>query len=386
MPSEFRLYDLLPRHTRKILNAKHKGTKIQHFGDKVLALDKKESAWGSVGTDEEYHRYPDPKAEALRSELSEYYKVDMPKILVGNGTDALMDLIMRTFCTSGKDHILGCAPHSADLKHFACLNNLVLEEINLSSLFQLSIFKVRSQINEHTKILFLSNPNPISGVSLRGVDMVDLIEDFEGLVVVDESDIEYSPENSLLEYLDTYPNLIILRSFSNAWGLAGLRLGVAFASPEITRVLHLVKPPFAVNSAAQQIGIKALHVPEQKDRYVAETVLERNRLKDQLQQLKFVEEVHHSDANFLLVRVEKADALEEYLRDEQIAVLNVSHLHNCQNCLRITVGLPEDNQRLIKALREMPSKTAPARIFMKKLGKSLQKASVFLGFFKKIIG
>lgn len=386
MPSEFKLYELLPRHTRKILNAKHKGTKIPHFDEKVLGLDKKESAWGSVGTDEDYHLYPDPKAESLRAELAEHFRVDAPKILVGNGTDALLDLIMRTFCTSGKDHILGFAPHSADLKHFACLNSLILEEVNLNSLFQMSIFKVRSQINEHTKILFMSNPNPISGVSLRGIDMVDLIEDFDGLVVVDESDIEYMPENSLLEYLDTYPNLIILRSFSNAWGLAGLRLGVAFASAEITRVLHLVKPPFSVNSVAQTAGIKAIRVADQKDRYVAETVVERNRLKEKLQKLKFVEEVYASDANFLLLRVEKAEQLEEYLRDEKIAVLNVSHLHNCQNCLRITVGLPEDNQRLLKALREMPSKTAPARIFLKKLGKSLQKASVFMGFFKKIIG
>ncbi len=386
MSSDFNLYNLLPRHTRKILNAKHKGAKVPHFGEKVLRLDKKESAWGSVGTDETYHRYPDPKAEALRLELADYFKVDAPKILVGNGTDALVDLIMRSFCTPGKDHILSFAPHGADLKHFACLNNLIMEEVNLNSLFQMSIFKVRAQINEHTKILFMANPNPISGVSLRGIDMVDLIESFDGLVVVDESDIEYIPENSLLEYLDTYPNLIILRSFSNAWGLAGLRLGVAFASPEITRVLHLVKPPFSVNAVAQEAGIKALRVPDQKDRYVAETILERDRMKSKLEQLPFVEEVHISDANFLLLRVEKADQVEEYLREEGIAVYNVSHFHNCHNCLRITVGLPEDNQRLIRAFKEMRAKTSPARVFLKNLGKSLQKASVFLGFFKKIVG
>ncbi len=235
-------------------------------------------------------------------------------------------------------------------------------------------------------MLFLSNPNHFSGISLRGLDMVDIIADFNGIVVVDESFIGYEPENSLLEYLDSYPNLIIVQSFSNVWGMAGLRLGVLFASPQIVELLNKVKAPYSVNSVAQEVAVKALHLPEIKDRILAETIAERERLKDALLELKFVQEVFNSDTNFLLVRVEKPEQLLEYLDDERIYVCDASSQQNCHGCLRITVGNPDQNQRLLKSLQEMPSKTAPARMFFKKLGQTLQKASVFLGFFKKIVG
>lgn len=387
MAKEFDLHNILPRHIRKLLNHKNGGCSSPEFhSGKELSLDKNESPWGTVGIDEDYHRFPDSKALALCQELADFHKINSSKIVLGNGTDELLDLLMRVFCTPSKDHVLSFSPYEPRLKHLAGLNSIVLEEVPLNSLFQMSIFQVRSHFNEHTKMLFLSNPNPISGVSLRGIDMIDLIEAFDGIVVIDESYIDYSSENSLLEYLDNYPNLIIIHSFDYAWGMAGLRLGAAFASPQITEILHKTKLPFTVNSVAQEIGIKALRVPEQKNRVAIEVAEERDYLKEALQQLRFVEEVHASDANFLLVRVEKPEQLMEYLKDERVHVCDVSHLHNCNGCLRISVGLPEDNQRLLKSLREMPSKTAPARVFLKKLGKTLQKASMFLGFFKKIIG
>ena len=387
MAREFDLPNILPRHIRKLLHNKNGVCDVPEFHtEKELGLDKNESRWGTIGVDDNYSQFPDCKSAALVQELAEHHKVNSNNIIVGNGSDELFDLLIRVFGNPGKDHVLTFSPYEPRLKHIAGLNGITLEEMPLNSLFQMSIFQVRSHYNEHTKILFLSNPNPISGVSLRGIDMIDLIEDFEGLVVLDESYIDYSPENSLLEYLETYPNLVIVQSFDYAWGMAGLRLGIAFASPQIIEVLHKIKLPFSVNTVAQAVAVKGLRVPEQKERVTNEVKIERDYLKEALQKLSFVEEVHSSDANFLLVRVEKPEQLLEYLRDERIYVTDVSQLHNCQGSLRISIGLPEENQRLLKSLREMPSKTSPTRVFFKKLGKTLQKASMFLGFFKKIIG
>jgi histidinol-phosphate aminotransferase len=386
MATQFDLHNFLPRHIRKLLHAKT-ATSSKHSGAfNVLALDKNESAWGTVGTDSDYSKYPDSEATLLRKELSEYLKISSDKIMLGNGSDELIDLIMRVFTQNGKDHVLAFSPYAARVKHFAALNGLVVDEMHLNTAFQLSIFQVRNHINEHTKIMYISNPNPFSGICLRGMDMVDIIGDFNGIVIVDESCIGYQPENSLIEYIESYPNLVIVQSFSNVWGMAGLRLGVLFASPQIVEVLNKVRAPFNVNSMAQEIAVKALHIAEQKDRIVNETILERERLKDELLQLKFVQEVFNSDANYLLVRVDKPDHLIEYLDDERIYVYNATAYHNCSNCVRITVGSVEQNQRLLKTLREMSAKTAPARMFLKKLGQTLQRASVFLGFFKKIVG
>ncbi len=387
MPREFDPYQLLPRHVRKLLNNKNGMTSLpEYHSGKVTALDKNESPWGTVGIDADYHRFPDAQAQLLRQELAEYYKVAPPKIALGNGADELIDLLLRGFCTSGKDHILALSPHEPRLKQMSLLNGLVIEELALNAFFQMSIFQARNHFTEQTKILYMANPNPVSGVLLRGIDMVDLIEDFQGIVIIDETYIEYAENDSLLEYLDTYPNLVIIRSFDHAWGMAGLRLGLAFASEQIVEILNKIRPPFNINTVAQEVAVKALRVPEQKDRIVAEVVQERHKLKEALRQLKFVEEVYDSEANFLLIRVEKPEQVLQYLKEERLIACDVSHLHLCQGCLRLGIGLPEQNQQLLKSLRELPSKTAPARVFFRKLGQSLQKASMFLGFFKKIIG
>lgn len=387
MPSQFDLHNFLPRHTRKMLHAKNVHDSFNHNGAfNVLALDKNESAWGTVGTDADFSRYPDSECTTLRKELSEYLKISKDKIIAGNGTNELLDLIFRTFTQSGKDHVLAFSPHENRVKHFALLNDLVLDEMQLNSAFQVSIFQVRNHIGEHTKILYMANPNPISGTTLRGLDIIDIIDDFEGIVIVDESNLGYAPEKSLLEYLDSYPNLIVLQSFSNIWGMAGLRLGILLASEEIVSVLNKVKAPFSVNSMAQETAVKALHIAEQKHRIVNETILERERLKEALLEFKSVQDIYDSEANFLLVKVDKPDQLINYLDDEHIYVYDASAHENCNGCVRITVGTEEQNQRLIKTIKEMTSKTAPARVFLRKLGRTLQKASVFLGFFKKVIG
>jgi histidinol-phosphate aminotransferase len=266
------------------------------------------------------------------------------------------------------------------------LNGLVLDEVALNDDFQLSVFQAKHYIKEETKILYLSNPNPISGVALRGLDMIDMIDDFKGIVIVDESNIGYNSQNSLLEYLDSYPNLIIIQSFSNVWGMAGLRLGAIFASPQIIDVVNTVKAAFNVNAVAQEIATRALRIPEQRDRVVAQTIAAREKLTEELSKFKFVLEIYKSEANYLLVKVDKPKQLLNYLEDEHIYVYDASGLPACENALRIKVGNDEENRRLIKILKEMAAKTSPARMIIKKIGQTLQRASVFLGFFKKIMG
>ncbi len=387
MSARFDLQDFLPRHIRKMLHVKNKSESQKRKGAfNVLDLDKNESAWGTVGTDADYSRYPDTDATILKKELSEYLNISTKKILFGNGSDELIDLVMRIFAQQGKDHMLAFAPFEKRISHFAALNGLILDEMPLNEAFQFSIFQAKHHINEQTKILYMANPNPISGVALRGLDLIDMIDDFKGIVIVDESNIGYNTQNSLIEYIDSYPNLIIIQSFSNVWGMAGLRLGALFASAEIIDVINCIRAPFNVNSAAQEIAAKALRLPEQRDRIVSETIAAREKLSNRLLDFRFVQEIYNSDSNYILVKVDKPKQFISYLEEERIFVYDASELAGCHGCVRISVGNEEQNQRLIKTLKEMSSKTAPVRVLIRKIGQTLQRASVFFGIFKKIIG
>ena len=387
MSTRFDLQEFLPRHIRKMMHAKNNSDSQKRNGAfNVLDLDKNESAWGTVGTDFDYSRYPDSDARVLKKELSEYLNISENKILFGNGSDELIDLIMRIFAQQGKDQVLAFAPFEKRISHFAALNGLALNEMPLNEGFQFSIFQAKQQFNEHTKILYMANPNPYSGVALRGLDMIDLIDDFNGIVIVDESNIGYNTKNSILPHLDSYPNVIIIQSFSNVWGMAGLRLGALFASPQIVEIINTVRAPFNVNAAAQEIAVKALRIPEQKDRIVKETISARERLIDTLQDFKFVKDVYNSESNYILLRVDKPKQLISYLEEERIFVYDASNLPSCEGCVRISVGNEEQNQRLIKTLKEMSARSAPARVLIRKISQSIQRASVFLGFFKKIVG
>jgi histidinol-phosphate aminotransferase len=387
MSTRFDLHEFLPRHIRKMLHVKNKSESKKRKGAfNILDLDKNESAWGTIGTDADYSRYPDSESKILKKELSEYLNISDEKILFGNGSDELIDLVMRIFAQQGKDQVLAFAPFEKRISHFAALNGLVLNELPLNEEFQFSIFQAKHHFSEQTKILYMANPNPISGVALRGLDMIDLIDDFNGIVIVDESNIGYNSENSLLEYLDSYPNLVIIQSFSNVWGMAGLRLGALFASAQIIEVINTVKAPFNVNSAVQEIAARALRIPEQRDRIVKETLAAREKLIGSLQEFRFVKEIYNSESNYLLIKVDKPKNLINYLEEERIFVYDASDLPACEGCVRISVGNDAQNQRLIKTLKEMSSKTSPARIIIRKIGQTLQRASVFLGFFKKIVG
>jgi histidinol-phosphate aminotransferase len=381
------LNEWLPRHIRKLVASKAALAKEPILKEGFLNAHRPTGLHGTVGTDKDHSQRPDSKATRLKEELTAHVHLNTQQICIGNGSTELIDLVIRTFCHPGKDRILGFQPSNARMAHFAQMHALELDLLELGHNFEMPIYEVRKSISESTKMLFIENPNHITGSCFANFDIVDLVTSFDGIVLIDESAIDYCPEKSLVSILKDCSNVIIIQSFSRAWGLAGLPIGMAYASPEIIQVLNLLKPPFSVNTMAQKMATKALYVADQKERIVTKTIEERDLVKATLEKLPAVLEVFESETNTLLVRVEDAEIMTEHLKKEElIHVLNVSNLPGLENCIRISIGKGLDNMRLVKAFKDMPSKTAGPRLFWKAVSGTLRQASSFLGVFKKILG
>lgn len=381
------LNEWLPRHIRKLVASKAALAKEPILKEGFLNAHRPTGLYGTVGTDEDHSSRPDIKATRLKEELATYIGLDPNQICIGNGSTELIDLVIRTFCNPGQDHILGFKPSNARMEHFAQMHALEVDLLELGHNFEMPIYEVRKSISDATKILFIENPNHITGSCFANFDIVDIATSFDGIVVIDESAIDYTPDQSLVSIIKDCSNVIIIQSFSRAWGLAGLPIGMAYASPEIIKVLNLLKPLFSVNTAAQKMATKALYVADQKERIVAKTIEEREQVKTTLEKLPAVLEVLESETNTLLIKVEDANIMTQHLKKEElIHVLNVSNLPGLDNCIRITIGKGLDNMRLVKAFKDMPSKTAGTRLFWKAFSGTLRQASSFLGVFKKILG
>jgi histidinol-phosphate aminotransferase len=381
------LNEWLPKHIRKLVATKAALAKEPILKEGFLNAHRSTGLYGTVGTDEDHSQRPDIKASRLKEELAAYVGLETNQICIGNGSTELVDLVIRTFCTPRKDHILGFQPSNTRMSHFAQMQALEVDLLELGHNFEMPIYELRKNISEATKILFIENPNHITGSCFANFDIVDVVTSFDGIVVIDESAIDYNPDQSLLSIINDCSNVIVIQSFSRAWGLAGLPIGMAYASPEIIRVLNLLKPPFSVNTIAQKMAVKALYVADQKERIVAKTIEERAQVKAILEKLPAILEVFESETNTLLVKVEDANLMTQHLlKEEFIHVLNVSSLPGLENCIRITIGKGLDNIRLVKAFKDMPSKTSGSRLFWRTVSGTLRQASSFLGVFKKILG
>lgn len=381
------LYHLLPRHIRKMVRAKLNQPQPKAVQEGYLDASNPISLWGTVGTDEQYNTYPDANASKLKEELVRHMDMDARKICIGNGATELIDLAIRAFCTPGKDRILCFATGNERVKHFAQMNALEIDELELEVDFEMPICKPEAYFQENTKVMVIENPNQLIGRYFAQYDIVDWISKFEGIVILDESAIDYAPERSLVELLEHFKNVIVIQSFSRAWGLAGLPVGVAYANPELIQVLDIIKPPFSVNVAAQRMATKALYVADQKDRIVARTNEERMQVKAALEKLPVVTKVHESETNTLLVEVEHAEIMARHLlEEEQIIVRNVSDQVGIEHCLCITIGQGIDNMRIVKAFKDMPMKTSPGRLFLRRFSETLRQASSYLGMLKNIFG
>jgi histidinol-phosphate aminotransferase len=270
---------------------------------------------------------------------------------VGNGSDEVIDLLYRIFCNPGKDNVVICPPTYGMYEVSAGINDVEVRKALLKDDFQLNLESIMNLTDTHTKLLFICSPNNPTGNSMNRADVEWLLNNFPGLVVVDEAYINFARQKSFMQELTEYPNLVVMQTLSKAWGLAALRLGIAFASAAIIDLLNKVKPPYNVNQASQQLGVQALQNTALVNNWIKETVAEREALATALAALPMVEKIYDSDANFLLVKVQDAATLYQYLSAKGIVVRNRSKDPLCGNSLRITIGTRSENAKLLEALR-----------------------------------
>ena len=316
----------------------------------VVYLDANENPF-----DNGVNRYPDPQQLQLKEIIATIKGVSRNQLLLGNGSDEVLDLVFRAFCTPNKDDIILMPPTYGMYKVLADINCITLYEVPLNNDFQLVTKNIINQISSQTKAIFLCSPNNPSGNSFHRKDILTLLQNFNGLVVIDEAYIDFSTQKSLVADLSTYPNLIITQTLSKACGLAGIRLGICIASEEIIGILNKIKPPYNINSLTQERAISALQDWDTTLGQIIQLIAERKSLFAQLEKISFVKKVYPSDANFLLVRVDDANKRYAQLIENNIVVRNRSNQMGCENCLRFSVGTPQENQILIETLNRLSS-------------------------------
>ena len=324
----------------------------EYSGSEGVFLDANENPFGSI-TQADYNRYPDPYQSALKSEIAQIKGCAPTQIFLGNGSDEAIDLLFRAFCNPGNDNVILLPPTYGMYGVSASINNVEIRNVALTPEFQLQPEKILSAADAQSKILFICSPNNPSGNAVKREDIHYLLENFPGIVVVDEAYIDFSSEPSLIHGLDQYPNLLVMQTFSKAWGLASLRLGMAFASPELIAILNQIKPPYNISGLTQETVLKALPNKGKVDELIRKIKEERTFLRQELEKLPDVLKIHPSDANFLLVQVPDANRFYDGLIEEKVIVRNRSTVLHCEGCLRITVGTRDETQALLQAFKKI---------------------------------
>ncbi|MEW6468583.1 MAG: histidinol-phosphate transaminase [Bacteroidota bacterium] len=320
-------------------------------GEARVFLDANENAWGSP-LPERFNRYPDPLQSALKERISRIKGVPAANIFLGNGSDEAIDLLYRAFCEPGRDNVVLVPPTYGMYEVAAVINDVAVRNVPLTAEFQLNVEGISEMADERTKLIFLCSPNNPTGNSLDRSDIEFVLNNFSGIVVIDEAYINFSRQRSFTTELQRYPNLVVLQTFSKAWGMAGLRVGMAFASEAVIAVLNRIKAPYNVNVASQELVMKALDNIEQVNAWTRKTVEQREWLRKELARSGRVEKVFESDANFLLVRTANSAGLYHYLVGKGIVVRDRSKVMLCRDCLRITVGTEQENILLLDALKQ----------------------------------
>jgi len=297
-----------------------------------------------------FNRYPDPHQKALKAKLSTIKGMPVENIFIGNGSDEAIDMVFRVFCTPGIDNVVAIAPSYGMYAVAADMNDIKVKDVVLEEDFSLNVDKLLAACDANTKAIFLCSPNNPSGNAFPYEQLVEVLDRFRGMVVIDEAYVDFSSQPSMLSKIGEYANLIVLQTLSKAWGMAGLRLGLAFSDEYVIRLMSMVKYPYNINQLAQETVLKALET-DIKPR-VAELVAQRGVVAEALKGMKFVEKVYPSDANFLLVKVDDADRLYNHLLRDEVIVRNRNKVVSCAGCLRITIGLPEENVKLMKSLKD----------------------------------
>nr|WP_237706940.1 histidinol-phosphate transaminase [Ochrovirga pacifica] len=299
------------------------------------------------------NRYPDPMQKTVKSELSKIKSIAQENILLGNGSDEVIDLVFRAFCEPKQDNVITLPPSYGMYDVSANLNNISIKEVPLKENFQPNVAKILETVDANTKVIFLCSPNNPSGNLFDYANVKAIVEGFNGLVVVDEAYIDFASEPSWIRRLEKYPNLMVSQTLSKAYGMAGIRLGVCYASKEIIAVLNKIKPPYNVNELTQQKALERLLAYEDVQEEIEAILVERDNLEIALKEVAFVEKIYPSDANFLLVKVDDATKRYNQLIEKGIVVRNRTTQLHCENTLRFTVGTIKENVALMKALKEL---------------------------------
>lgn len=313
-------------------------------GTADVFLDANENPFG------ELNRYPDPKQIKIKEKLSEIKSVETNQIFIGNGSDEVIDLAFRIFCEPGKDKVLTFTPTYGMYDVSANINNIEVIKQPLINDFQIKLNQLQPYLDfEDVKIIFICSPNNPTGNTINTDDIEYILENFNGIVIVDEAYIDFSSQASFIENINKYNNLIVSQTFSKAWGLAGVRVGVAYASEAIIALYNRVKPPYNVSTLNQEVVLERLNNQSEVSKNIETILSERTKLKDALNQLDIVKKIYPTDANFLLVEVDNADRIYQYLIDKKVIIRNRNT--QVENCIRITVGTTQENEKLIECLQ-----------------------------------
>ncbi len=334
---------------RNVLNLKPYSSARDEFqGNASIFLDANENPYPT-----KYNRYPDPHQLKLKSIIAKIKEVKPEQIFLGNGSDEPIDLLIRAFCEPGTDNVLIPQPTYSMYTVSAEINAVEIKTVNLTSEYDIDLAATEQTWNERTKLLFLCSPNNPSGNLLSKNKIELLLQNFSGLVIVDEAYIDFTDYPGFLPLLNQYNNLVVLQTLSKAWGLAGIRLGMCFSNVEVIKVLNKIKPPYNINILTQNIAEKSLMETERKQYQVKELKTQREILRSGLSQIKIVEKVYPSAANFLLIKVKDAKTTYSLLVAKGIVTRDRSNIILCNNCLRITVGTPTENKVLLDELKEL---------------------------------
>lgn len=317
-------------------------------GEASVFLDANENPYNQP-----FNRYPDPLQVQLKEKIAALKGVRPTQIMLGVGSDEPIDLIFRIFCEPAQDNVVAINPTYGMYGVCADINNVAYKQVNLNDDFSLDAQNVLDACDANTKVIFLCSPNNPTGNSLERSEIEKIVTGFEGIVVIDEAYIDFSNEPSWLASLNAYPNIIVLQTFSKAWGMAALRCGMAFASEDIIAFFNKVKYPYNLNLLTQEAVLKQVEAVEQKNKWVETLLEERSKMIANLQNLPLVKHIYPTDANFVLAKVDDANKTYNYLVNKGIIVRNRNSVTLCQGCLRITIGTPQENQELLTALAQM---------------------------------
>jgi histidinol-phosphate aminotransferase len=345
----FDLQQLLRENIKRLVP--YSSARDEFKGQAKVFLDANENSLGSP-LRKWYNRYPDPLQKKVKEKISAIKNVPVENIFLGNGSDECIDILIRAVGEPGKDNILICPPTYGMYEVSANINDVAVKKASLTPAFQLDLPAIEEAIDANTKLIFLCSPNNPTGNSLIREDIEIILNNYFGLVVIDEAYINFSRQRSFLQELKDYPNLVVMQTLSKAWGLAALRIGMAFASSAMINVMNKIKPPYNINQASQELALQALDEVGQVNDMIVEIVEQREKLTEQLSKIPGVEKTYPSDANFLLVKMVNARKVYEELLQKQIVVRDRTKVELCDDCLRITVGTPSENEKLINALSD----------------------------------